>query len=69
MSGDCDDAVRDDEKDQRWRSAEEAMAQLRKNPAEWRDYQEEAAAWDITTADGLEELPYEFNVSRTRGGG
>jgi len=60
MGSVADEVVLDDEKEQRWRAAEEAMARLRQNPDEWRDYQEEAAAWDITSADGLDDLPYEL---------
>lgn len=59
MSSVAGEAVRAYEKEQRWRAAEEAMARLRQDPDEWRDYQAEAAAWDVTSADGLEDLPYE----------
>lgn len=64
MGSVADEVVLDDEKEQRWRAAEEAMARLRQNPDEWRDYQEEAAAWDATSADGLDDLPYEFDIHK-----
>jgi len=34
----------------------EAYATLRENEPEWLDYQAEFAAWDVTLADGLEDL-------------
>lgn len=55
----AEEAVRTYEKEQRWRAAEEAMARLRQNPDEWKDYQAESARWDTTSADGLDDLPYE----------
>ncbi len=64
MSSVDDDAVRADEKEQRWRAAEEAMARLRAKPDEWAEYQAEAEQWDATSADGLDDLPYEIDVSR-----
>ncbi len=64
MGSVADEAVRDHEKEQRWRAAEAAMARLRQNPDESRDYQEEAAAWDATSADGLEDFPYEFDIHK-----
>ncbi len=59
-----DDAVRDDEQEQRWRLAEAAMARLRKHPDEWKEYQAEAEQWDATSANGLDDLPYECHVGR-----
>lgn len=60
MGSVADEVVLDDEKEQCWRAAEEAMARLRQNPDDWKDYQEEAAAWDATSADGLDDPPYEL---------
>ncbi|MBA3274378.1 MAG: hypothetical protein H0T72_01185 [Chloroflexia bacterium] len=59
MSSDVDDTVRAFEKERRWRAAERALTALRQDPDEWRDYLAEAAAWDVTSADGLDELPYD----------
>lgn len=42
MSSADDEAVRADEKEQRWRAAEEAMVRLRQNPDEWKEYGAEA---------------------------
>lgn len=64
MSSDVDDTVRAFEKERRWRAAEEAMARLRENPDEWAEYQAEAKQWDATSADGLDDLPYEIDVPR-----
>lgn len=58
MSSVAGEAVRAYEKELRWRAAEEAVARLREQPDEWREYEEDAAAWDVTSADGLEDLPY-----------
>ncbi|MEJ7900854.1 MAG: hypothetical protein WKF63_03360 [Thermomicrobiales bacterium] len=59
MSSIAGEAVRIYEKEQRWRAAEVAMARLRENPDEWKNYQAEAAAWDSTSTDGLDDLPYQ----------
>lgn len=55
----ADEAVRAYERDQRWRAAEEAMARLRADPEEWKDYQAEASRWDVTSTDELGELSYD----------
>lgn len=40
---------------------EAAMARLRQNPDEWKEYQAEAEQWEATSADGLDDLPYEHH--------
>jgi predicted DNA-binding protein len=55
----AEDAVREYEKELRWRKAEAAMERLKSNPAEWEDYHREAAEWDAALGDGLERDPYE----------
>lgn len=69
MSSDSGDIVHANEKEQRWRAAEAAMGRLRDDADEWREYQAEAEQWETTSADGLDDLPYEFDVSRTQVGG
>jgi hypothetical protein len=57
--------------EQRWPLAEAAMAWMRDEPDEWdewREYQAEAERWDATSADGLDDLPYEFDVLRDKDG-
>jgi len=62
MSDIVDEPVGVNEKEQRWRAAEAAIARLREDPNGWNDYQAEAAWWDGTSADGLDELPYAFGA-------
>lgn len=59
MSSIAEEAVRAYEKERRWRAAEAAMTQLRQNPVDWTEYQAETGLWDTTSADGLNDLPYE----------
>lgn len=59
MSSVAEEAVRAYEKEQRWQAAETAMARLRQDHDERKDYQAEAELWDATSSDGLDELPYE----------
>lgn len=35
----------------------QAYAALRANPVAWKELQEERAEWDVTLADGLQDLP------------
>jgi predicted transcriptional regulator len=54
-----EDAIRRYEREAFWRGVREDFDRLRADPAAWREYQEEAAAWDATAGDGLEnEEPY-----------
>lgn len=64
MCNGVDEAVRDDEKERRWRAAEAAMDRLRENLGEWEEYQAEAEKWETTSADGLDDLPYEFDIHK-----
>lgn len=59
MDSVVDDAVRARQKEERWRAAEDAMTRLCENPDECAEYQAKAKQWDATSADGLEDLPYE----------
>lgn len=59
ISAVADEAVRAYEKEQRWQAAEAAMARLRQDPVALAEYEAEAARWDGTATDGLEDWPYE----------
>ena len=54
-----EDAVDRYQKENFWTAMHEGFAQLRADPAAWREYQEKAALWDSVSGDGLEgEEPY-----------
>jgi hypothetical protein len=58
-------AVREYEIKKYWEEYYAGYAALRKNPEAWAEFQEELRAWDCTLADGLEDLPYEWDKDST----
>jgi hypothetical protein len=50
-----EEAVDHYQKERFWRALHEGFSRLRADPAAWRAYQEEAALWDSTSGDGLED--------------
>lgn len=46
-------------KEQFWKGVQDDFARLQADPVAWKGYQDEAALWDATASDGLEnEEPY-----------
>jgi len=61
-----EEAVDRYQKENFWQAMHDGFARLRANPVAWREYQEEAALWDSTIGDGLDdEEPY-FTAEETR---
>jgi hypothetical protein len=50
-----DKALENLERETILKQANDAYASMKKNPKEWREYQEELSLWDSTLNDGLED--------------
>jgi hypothetical protein len=57
MTAIVDEAVRDYQRRKFWEAFDASCASLKANPEVFASYQREAALWESTLADGLEELP------------
>lgn len=54
-----EDATDRYQKDRFWREMHEGFARLRADPVAWKEYQDEAAAWESVSGDGPDgEAPY-----------
>lgn len=42
------------EREQFWDRVDASLAKLKADPVAWKEYQDEIALWDTTSADGLE---------------
>ncbi|MBM2811029.1 MAG: hypothetical protein HW416_1788 [Chloroflexi bacterium] len=54
-------AVESYRREQFWRETNQAYAEMRANPEEWKEYQDELRLWENTLMDGLEDEPYDLS--------
>jgi hypothetical protein len=63
-----DEAARELQRKRFWEDFNATCAELKADPVAWAELQREDAAWEKTSADGLEEQPHERRKQRRRPG-